>query len=455
MLLPLGALTAQSAAVFGGSGNQLLFEASGWALLLAAWLRMRGFMSGRERSQILASECRLILMQHAHGSARLQAFCEFVEDEWGAARISVISVEDQAGLVLASAGPDAITPEQREDSRRLGPFLRRVCKTGHMLYAPVAEELGKDLQSQGLKHSSLAIPLSQENKVRAVVCMMADEGERIPPNDAGQLDLLVETLSLEILSAVAQHVAENKNQHLLAIARRADALAVEHLDHWGHFHQSKEAETRVVLGGDSVPAGPFFDQLKTSPLFAKLWHSYRSELRSVWTALATSYEFIPKDNRDDFWVISPREFRNPLLQELGPEKVAILVATALRKQARAISSKETHFALGYCGVRLACSTVSLRQSNWHGSAIEIDSEQFSLLLELRSKAFPGSILFHGETNGFINGNKNAFSCLTRPWLEIAGKKICSILHASADKKEIRKIESQALEKVRALLRKAA
>lgn len=455
MLVPVGALTVETLAVFGGKGDQLPLEVTAWAVLLFSGLRIRSFMVGRERSRLLATDCRLILMQHARGSARLQALCEFVGDEWGAARISVISVEDEAGLVLASAGPEAIPHEQREDSRRLGPFLRRVCKQGQMLYAPVAEELGKDLQSQGLKHSSLAIPLSQESKVRAVVCMMADEGERIPPNDAGQLELLVETLTLEILSAVAQHVAENRNLHLLNIARRADALAVEHLDHWGHFHQSKEPETRVVLGGDCIPASPFLEQLKTSPVFGKTWAAYRAEVRSVWTAIATSYEFIPKDNRDDFWVISPKQFRNPLLQELGAERVAILIATALRKHTRAISSKQAYSALGYCGVRLACSTVNLRQSSWHGSAVEIDSDQFSLLLELRQRAIPGTILFHGPGETLSAENRNAFSCLTRPWFEVSNRKICSILHAAADKKEVRKIESQALEKVRAFSRKAA
>jgi|GEM_PF-5456792 len=455
MILPLGVLACETIAVWGGRGDQLLLEIAAWAVLLSSGLRIHSFMLGRERSRELASDCRQILMQHAHGSARLQALCEFVSDEWGAARISVISVEDELGFVLASAGPEAIPPDQREDSRRLGPFLRRVCKQGQMLYAPVAEELGKDLQSQGLKHSSLAIPLSQETKVRAVVCMMADEGERIPPNDAGQLDLLVETLSLEILSAVAQHVAENRNLHLLSIARRADALAVEHLDHWGHFHQSKEPETRVVLGGDCVSAGPFQDQLKASPVFGRIWAAYRAEIRSVWTAIATSYEFIPKDNRDDFWVISPKEFRNPLLQELGAERVALLTATALRKHTRAISSKETYAALGYCGVRLACSTVNLRQSSWHGSAVEIDSDQFALLLELRQRATPGSILFHGDSLVLNAKNQNAFNCLARQWTEMANRKICSILHAAADKKEVRKIESQALEKVRAFLRKAA
>lgn len=455
-LLGFGALGSVMRTLLGlGAGAQFLLETSAWACLIGCVFRARGASLSREKSSRLARECRAVLIRHAHGSARLQALCDFVEDEWGAARISVISVDEDAGLVLASSGPDAIPPEQRAESRRLGPFLRRVCKQGQMLYAPVAEELGQDLQSQGLKHSSLAIPLAQENKVRAVLCMMADEGERIPPNDAGQLEQLVEALSLEILSAVAQHVAEDKNHHLLSIARRADALAVEQLDHWGHFHQAKDSDSRVVLGGDCVPAGPFLEQLRKSPTFGKLWGAYRAELRGLWTAIAASYEFIPKDNREDFWVISPREFRNPLFRELGPERVAVLLASALERHARAISSKETYHPLGFCGVRLVTSLMHLRPSSWHGSAVEIDSDEFTLLLDLRQRCLPGTVIFHGNAATLEARSESGFSCRFRVWAPGQNERFLSILQTTADKKEIRKIESQALEKARVQARKAA
>jgi hypothetical protein len=455
ILQPFCAALSSLQALRFGNGSQDLVEAAGWCLILLSGLRMRAYNQSREKSWQLARDCRELLIRHSEASIRLQALCDFVADEWGAARISVISVEEDVGLVLASAGPDSIPHAQRAEPRRLGPFLRRVCKQDHMLYAPVAEELGQDLQNQGLKHSSLAIPLWQERKVQAVVCMMADEGERIPPGDASQLELLVETLSLEILSAVAQHVAENKTSHLFDIARTADALAVENLDHWGHFHQVKEAENRVMIGGDCVPAGPFFDQLKRSPVLGKIWSAYRTELRMLWTALAAAFEFIPKDNRDDFWVISPRQFQNPLLQELGPERVAILLGAVLERQARSLLAKSCYSVFGYCGVRLASGKVGLQRSSWHGSAVEIHSDDFSLLLELRHRALPGTLLFHGNPKALATGGQNAFSCRARPWEELGERQIFSILSASADKKEMKRIEGLALEKVRASTRKVA
>ncbi len=455
MLLPLGAFATFMMAVLGGAGDQRWLALMGWVALLSSALRLRNFLQGKALSIVLAGKCRVLLIRHAFGSARLQALCDFVADEWGAARITVISIDGENGLVLASAGPEAIPAANHAEPRRLGPFLRRVCKQEQMLYAPVAEELGKDLQSEGLKHSSLAIPLFQERQISAVVCMMADESERIPPADAVQLELFIEFLSLEIVSAVAQHVAETKNQQLLNIARGADALAVERLDHWGHVQQTKETETRVVLGGDCIPVGPFFEQLKKSMVTGKIWAGYRSELRTLWTVMATAFEFIPKDNRDDFWVISPREFHNPLFRELGAERVALLLATALDRHSRVLSGKDCYSVLGYCGVRLACSTVRLRQSTWHGSAVELDSEDFSLLLSLRQHAYPGNVLFHGKLAELSSEGGTAFTCRARPWIENENQQIFSILAATADKKEIRKIENQALEKVRGLPRKVA
>lgn len=453
LLLPTAVAAVAGVALLRGFGSQNPIEYIGWVVMLSCALRFRENRQSLDRSQDLSRECRDVLVQHAFGRSRLQALCNFVAEEWGAARVTVISVESEIGLVLASAGPEAIPSAEHSSPRRLGPFLRRVCKHGHMLYAPVAEELGTDLQNEGLKHSSLAIPLSQEHSVRAVVCMMAEVGERIPPLDAAQLELLIEILSLEVLSAVSQDVAESKSEHLFSIARRADALAVERLDHWGHFHKGQELETRVVLGGDCIPSGPFFEHLKRSPLLGKVWANYRTELRTAWAAVATSFEFIPKDSRDDFWIISPKQFQNPLLEKLGQERVAALLAMALEKQSRAILGKEIYRTLGYCGVRLVCSTMHLRQSGWHGSAIEIDSEEFSALLELRLQAQPGTVLFKGDASAIAGCEESTFSCRLRPWEN--RQEVLVILAATADKKELRKMENRALEKMRDHSKKTA
>ena len=227
LALPYAVISTAASAWFSYGGDLGWLDFSGWAILLLAGLRRRSQNRIREMARILAADCRMKMLEHHSAGFRLRIFTEFVAEDWGAARVSVLSINQDTGLVLFSAGPDALPEGNRFTPQKLGPFLRRACKRGRMLYAPVAEELGQDLQSQGLKHSSLTIPISQENQVRAVICMMADEGERIPPQDANLLEDFVDLLSLEILSAAEQTVSDQRTLQLMNIARTADALAVE------------------------------------------------------------------------------------------------------------------------------------------------------------------------------------------------------------------------------------
>lgn len=448
LALPLGVLLTAAEAWHGGAGSQRALEGFAWGSLLLGGLRTRAYLKARETSRELAGECRHILTRFSSAAPRLQAFCDFVADDWGAARVSVISVEGDLGLVLNSAGPDAIPEANRAEPRRLGPFLRRTCKRGQMLYAPVVEELGSDLRKEGLKHSSLAIPLAQDGRVRAVVCMMADEGERIPPSEATQLELLVDTLMLELLSAVGQSVSDDRNEHLLEIARAADALAVENLDHWGHVVRDNGATTRVMIGGDCAPSDPFFPLLKKSPVLHRAWVACRQETRSLWARTASSFEFIPKENRDEFWVVSPREFRNPLLRALGPERVGALLAVTLDRHARAVAAKDCYAVLGHCGVRLAGGTVSLRHGTGSGTSIEVDPDDSAFLHELLARALPGTVLFTGLPEALSFPDHAIFHSRTLPLASVAGRPIFSILSVHADKKELRRLESQAADKSR-------
>jgi hypothetical protein len=421
----------------------------GWlALLLGAW-RMHRYFKAQRRSLLLMKECRELLLGHARADSRLHALCEFIEDEWAAARVSVISVEGQLGLVIASAGPEAIPDVQHSRARKLGPFLRRVCREGHILYAPVAEELGQDLQKEGLKHSSLAIPLRQQGRVRAVLCMMADEGERIPPIDATVLELLSSDLSLEILSAVAQHVAEKKCEHLLSIARQADGLAVEHLDDWGHLHYSEKEESRFLVGAthEAVTALASFSALR------KAQSEFSRELRAVWHALALAFEFVPREIKEDFWVLSPKEFRSPYLRSLGAESVSILLALALDRHARALAAKEGFLLLAQPAVKIAVGAVKLHLVSYgaqENGAYETDARDFERLRRLRDRAGNSGPLLLGTPSPSEGFQARSVSRGREEEIEY-----CSILSAFADKKETRKIENKALEIAREHLRKAA
>ena len=436
-----------------------LFEGHAW-LTVASWvvvvtglLRLQRFQSVQEKSVQLGLECREILQRYANANRRLFALCSFIEEEWGAARVSVISVEGSQGLVLASAGPDAISPENRHEPRKLGPFLRRVCKEGHILYAPVAEELGKDLQEKGWRHSSVAIPLIQEEKVRAVLCIMADEGARINPIDATLMELLTNALGLEILSAVAQHVAEEKNDRLLSIARNAGGLAVEHMDGWGHLHFSQTEDIRFIVGAQAEPEPAQRRFLESHATFAKLLASYQQELRSNWTALAEQFEFLPKEVNGDFWVLSPREFRLPYLQSLGAERAALLLAQAMERVAKQLLAKPAYLPLGICQLKMLVGRSRLKFVSYgtaDSGTLDVDATDFAHLLRLREEAPPASFLFLGdEPSGRLADSR--FQCRALPY----GDSLFSICSVFSDKKEVRKLEGRAHEQAKIYLKRAA
>lgn len=432
-----------------------LFLAASWLVVGTTFWRLQRYQAVHNRSRSLGQECREVLQAHTRASLRLQALCHFIEEEWGAARVSIISVEGTQGLVLASAGPDAIQAENRHEPRKLGPFLRRVCKEKHILFAPVAEELGKDLQEKGWRHSSLAIPLLQESQVRAVLCIMADEGARIHPVDATLMELLCEALGLEILSAVAQHVAEEKNERLLAIARNAGGLAVEHMDGWGHLHFNQTEESRLLVGAQAEPDSAHQHALQHSPAFAKLLANFALELRSNWTALAESFEFLPKEMNGDFWVLSPREFRQPFLQSLGSERAALVLAQAMERHAKQLLQKPSYLPLGISSVRIVVGHSRLRfvsYGNVDSRSVDVDAADFAILQRIREEAPPSSFLFSGE-NPAGRLTDTRFECRTglRPHQE----KLFPVLSVTTDKKECRKLEGRAQEKAKIYMKRAA
>jgi GAF domain-containing protein len=438
---------------FGFTSSPLYFHAAGWTLLVFAASRFHNLESIEAKGRSLAAECRRQLLECQGGSLRLDVLCTFIEEEWRAARVSLISVSGDTGLVLASSGPDAIPPAHRIQPRRLGPFLRRVCKRGQLLYAPVVEELGQDLREQGLRHSSLGIPIVSAGKVRGVLCVMADEDERIPPTEALQLEMLMDSLQIETLSSMELDESERRNLQLMTIARLANGLAVEHLDRWGNLQNSGRDGKRLLLGADFLSTGNSEEGLRNTAL-GKLAAMRQQEIRSLWQALAEAYEFIIREGRDDFWAISPAAFRNPALQALGPDRVALLLGFALERHARAISSKPEFLVLGHQSTRIVVGASGLHYHASQGAAtVELNPQDFANLVTLRQEAAPGAFLYSGDGSK-LREPADLFSCRSKALAETE-ERIHSILAVSADKKELRRLDQQAFERIRASLRKAA
>jgi len=302
-----------------------------------------------------------------------------------------------------------------------------------------------------MKHSSLAVPFSQQGSIRAVLCMMADEGERIPAIDATVLELMAEDLTLEILSAVSQYVAEEKCASLLSIARASDGIAVEHMDDWGHLSYADKEEERFLVGAKVEPVlGP-----GGASVLQKVQQEFQRELLAVWHSLALTFEFVPKEVKDDFWVLSPREFRHPYLRQLGPEKATIALAYYMDKHAKALAAKEAYLLLALPPLRVIAGKVKLHLVSYGGrqsSGLEIDSRDREALYRLREKVSSAGPCFWGD---LAEPHSGLFQWRAVQLSTEQGRGFWSILSVSADKKETRKLETKALDTARDSLKKAS
>lgn len=428
---------------------------------LAAIARAKRFESAKGRALFLSKECREILTSRVSGLERLQGICEFLEDEFGAARVSILSIHQDKGLLLASAGPDAISLGTQTAAKKLGPFLKRVCKEGHLMYAPVAEELEKELQNEGMKHSSLAFPFRQGKVVKAVLCMMADEGERIPAIELAVLEIFFQELQLEILSCVSQQVAEERSDRLLALARESNALAVEHLDTWGYLQYKEEGEKRFLLGWKlSKP-----DPLIYSPLIERVFREFQKELQLHFECLASSFEFVVKESKQDFWIASPGNFQSSYLRSLGPSGSSILLGTLMEKIFHSYLAKPCFTVLGNLEYSLVIGEVNIRfqsHRNSQKNSIEVDAEDYQHLVTLRNQS-KSNLLFsglesdsvpkgvdsqHSSLSNLSSGEGHSVHCLFISFSGDQKRKIHQVLSMHSNKKELRKIEIRSQELLR-------
>jgi hypothetical protein len=420
-------------------------------LLLGSYLRNRASARRQHRARALVEECRQELNPHAAASARLQALCSFVENEWGAVRVSLISVNGNMGLVIASDGADALPLEGRAEPRRIGPFLKRACREGHILYAPVAEELGHEFQEQGLKHSSLAIPFHQAGAIRAVLCLMAEEGERIDPSDALVLECFTRDLGLEILSATAQYVAEERAAKLLALAKQSDSIAVEHMDDWGYLHLPNAGEVRFLVAAQVLPSPTVARH--PSRLLNGVHAAYARELRALWRSLAQAFEFVPREQQGVLWIVSPRDFQNPFLNALGPERSALLLCHTLGKLSRQLADKDSYLLLGGNQPRIAAGQADVKADLTAPGGIDLDHAYRENLHQLLLAGEAGAPRWLGRDPR--EAAARGFAARAAGGERLAGQDFFSLLSVAADKKELRRLEQKAAEAAREFLKKAA
>lgn len=445
------AVAALPALTFAGANFETSAVTLAAFMLVASLLREQAAARRARRARELTEECRQELTRHAAANARLRALCSFVESEWAAVRVTLLSVNGAMGLLIASDGADALIVEENTEPRRLGPFLKRACREDHILYAPVAEELEHDFQGQGLRHSSLAIPFHQEGQVRALLCLMAEEGERIAPGEALVLEAFARELRLEILSATAQFVAEERAAKLFALAKRSDSLAVDHMDSWGHLHLPGAGEVRFLVGAQVAPSATVARY--PSPFLTQLHAKHARELRALWRSLASAFEFVPREQQGVQWMISPRDFQNPFLRALGPERAALLLCATLAKLGRQLAERESFLLLGGHQPRLVAGPADVKADHRAPGGIDLDDANRENLQQLLIGGEAGASRWAGRDPAALAGP--GFCARATGGDRLGGRDFFSLLGIAADKKELRRLEHKAAEAAREFLKKAA
>lgn len=289
--------------------------------------------------------CRNKLLETTSGRDRAFVLTQSVQEHWDGARVSLVSIRGETALLLASSGPLALT-NPALDSRRAGPLVRRVCREKHILYAPVSEELGRDLANQGLRYSTVAIPIHEVGEVRAVMLFMAHENERIPPRDALAIQWMGESMGLEIACAAQQMMAEKNTDQLAERLRLRDGLALEELDAWGRAVENTDAQSarRVVVCVNEPHAGDeaLAESICAVPALFRCHNAFISELNKLWHNTRTQFEFLRHEQAGQVLYVAPKKFTRPEFANLEPERVAIALAYQLSRQAIQLCSEERY-----------------------------------------------------------------------------------------------------------------
>lgn len=438
------------------------------ATLSFALARKLRYQSLIMTSMDFVSYCRSELRQGGNGHSRIETLCRIVQERWDAARVSIVSIRGDQALLLASRGPAALEVNPDDSHTTMGPFMKRVARERHMLYAPVAQELGRDLSEQGLKFGTIALPFLSGDRVEAVLFVMAHEGARLSPQDAAMLGHAADMMELEILSAIQQTVSEEQVQHLRNITAASSGIVLERMDAWGRLPEVSEEFRRIILTADGINSTVADAAASSSPLVWNALMAYKRELYAVWFALRTVFEFLSKDVRgDDFWAVSPGEFKNPILKALGPERCGLILASLIEKHARAIAQSDEYRMLGSPGAHVALGAAQLKLVTLGIDAskcLDVDSPKMSELCRIRSEAMAGSVLvdvgdsqmaealqdkefFRAENYLFDYGKKSIFKGLQQH------PNVRSLTALITERKEIRKLEAQAMELARETLQK--
>jgi hypothetical protein len=213
-------------------------------------------------------------------------------------------------------------------------------------------------------------------------------------------ELSTHTLSVEVAAALSLALTEERASELQAIASSTSGIVLENTDSWGRLRNDYPTSRRVILSADGLKT-TYLDQVgKGSQVIWDLFRSYKQDIYAYWFALKDAFELVSKDVRgDDFWLLSPQTFKNPLLRELGPEVVMLYVAHAVEAHARLVSVSPEYSVLARGGTHVAVSADKIEiipLGTLQSTCLDVHATKMSTLHRIRGAANPGEVLIDVE-----------------------------------------------------------
>jgi hypothetical protein len=426
--LASSAVTIRDLVVFLAHGfGEFYSHFAACLVLVAAGLRSRELRGCEQRSAEFAARCRDLLRDSASSVGQLRELCGILQKEWDLARVSVVSIIDDQVLALASAGPAALAVE--DVPRPIGSTLRELRDTQRMIYARNGDAASfTGPEGQRLSHAFVILPIVRNGRVIAAITAMARPERELDTRMVLILRLAIHSLALEVISALNQAVVDQKVAQLQALAACTSGIVFENTDAWGRLIDTSERTRRVIVTADGLKTTRVAESAGESPLVWNLFTEYKRELYATWVAFRSAFEFVSKDVRgDDFWALSPREFKSPFLAGLGPERAGILLAHFIEKHARAISASPRYRTLGLAGAHVAVGAGEMRiviLGTRESRCVDVDSPYMSRLHRIRGAAQPGSVLVDAgdPAMGVATGDARLFQVLP-PQLDLGSPAI--------------------------------
>ena len=398
-LLWAGAVIACTMAIsnLALSPENIALSASYCFVLVLSYFRFRRVLALNLEGVSLVNEVREILLTESDPSKRVKLFAQFLNDEFSLARVSIMHINTENGSVLASCGQDAIDETQGKIPRKLGPFLKRVQKEMKTLYAPVAEELSKEIALPALKHSTLAVPILRNNEVIIVICLMASEFERIPPEEAALAELVCHALSLEVLASSQEYLLKLQCQGMEIFAEQLNGLALE-------FYQKSplpKSITRIAIHANCSPPAELLWELDNNSVLHSIYLSYQSKIQAIWRNLLKSHGFHNSYSYQSNFLAISHSQPPEAWQEVGALGNALWMAHQFEKQCRELALRSPYRVLGLFGAKIVVGEVCFTSNELEPDSsipIQILSKKWTQFFQEKSFASAGSFSLLLEKN---------------------------------------------------------